>query len=212
MKTRRAGVVAVVAMFHALLLALLVARSALPPPIPPSVEATVMRMIAAPAPVPIVVPPPPEVVDPVAALVQPDAPVISIAATSEAVVSWAAAGCSPLDAIGHALAADPLARAAIAHAPPGVRSDAGAIALWNGGWADAAASQAAPLAPVRAMIERTLAAAPPACLDTAETGPRLVVVQDAARPTLLVLGSGQWRWRDLASIKNATPDLVDDAL
>ncbi len=191
---------AAVLALHAIVLVALLARRTPPPPKPPSVEAIVLRIIEARPHAPVAPPPPPDVRNPVLAQLAPVPPTFVIAETAPRIEAWPSGTCSPLDAIGRALAADPRARAAIADAPPGVRSEAGAIALWNGAWASAAATGAAPLAPLREMVERTLAAAPRECLDTAETGPRLVPVHDAARPTLIVLGSGVWRWRDLIPV------------
>ncbi len=188
---------AAVLALHAIVLVALLARRTPPPPKPPSVEAMVLRMIAARLHAPVAPPPPPDVRDAVVAQLAPVPPTFVIAETAPPIKAWPSGTCSPLDAIGRALAADPRARAAIADAPPGVRSEAGAIALWNGEWAATAATAAAPLASLRELVERTLAAAPKDCLDTTETGPRLVPVRDTARPTLIVLGSGVWRWRDL---------------
>lgn len=183
---------------HIVAVAFLVNAHERPPPRPPTVAQIVLRMVTAQPPLPQQLPPPPPAADPVAIHIDAVPPTVTVAADPGPVELWPVGSCPMLDAIGRALAADPRALAAIAAAPPDVRSEAGAIALWNGAWAATAATASAPLAPVREMVERTLAAAPKECLDVAETGPRLVTVGDAARPTLIVLGSGVWRWRDLA--------------
>jgi hypothetical protein len=71
--------------------------------------------------------------------------------------------------------------------------------IWDGTWTDIELlGGASTLEPIRNVVLRELAAAPPTCQNDLVTGPRLVIVGDAARTTILTFGSGLWRWSDLA--------------
>jgi hypothetical protein len=98
-----------------------------------------------------------------------------------------------------ALKADPSVHDAIARIPRSARSVANAVMIWDGTWTDfGLLGGTLTLEPIRNVVLRELAAAPPSCRNDPVTGPRLVVVGDAARTTILTFGSGVWRWSDLA--------------
>lgn len=107
------------------------------------------------------------------------------------------AGCTTLAGISNALLSDPAAVASIVSSPPEARSVAGAVVLWNSGWAVDANTLEMPLSPARAAIEKALAATEPDCLDEAVSGPRLIPIPAGEQTIFVVLGSGQWSWRDL---------------
>lgn len=100
--------------------------------------------------------------------------------------------------------------AELAALPPGIRTEADAVMIWNGEWraltvpaaADAAvpATSAAPaVSELRRTIEALATAAPPACLAVIVPGPLFIPVREPRRTTTLVIGSGAWRWADLLS-------------
>lgn len=152
---------------------------------------------AAPVPLP---PPPPAL----PALLPPAVPDPAPPASSASTASAAAdAPCAPLEQVGAALAADPAVRAALSTVPADARSIAGAIVVWNGDWAAVAGSPDAPLASVRATVLATLSALPEGCLLATVAGPRLVPIGGADGTSILVFGSGEWRWRQVLGAANA---------
>lgn len=154
---------------------------------------------AAEPPLPTLVPLP-MIVDP-ASQAQPLAPELSIARTDispDAAQPVAqAAACAPGGQIEQALGADPAIQLAAASAPRESRSVAEAIIVWNQGWSAVADAAAAPLAPVRIIVQRELARLPADCAAEPVLGPRFVAVATAHGTTLFVFGSGRWAWRDL---------------
>lgn len=123
----------------------------------------------------------------------------------------AAGGCAALPLIANALVADPAALAAVRGAPPETRSIADAVVLWNAGWAAAASTPDMPLAPARSVVEQSLASLPDNCLDEPVAGPRLVPVADGDRTMFMVIGSGNWTWRQLLDDRGPTPSMNRDA-
>lgn len=108
-------------------------------------------------------------------------------------------GCALSDDVLAALQAD-TARAALTRIPERRRSVAGAVMLWDGGWVKTGALADPAIArPIRAAVEEAVRAADPACAAAAVTGPVLLIVPDAAGSMVLVVGSGAWRWADLAA-------------
>ena len=107
---------------------------------------------------------------------------------------------------------DPMAMAELAALPPGVRSGADAVMLWNGKWFDQGTPVPEPTGPVstngslRLAIEKMVVAAPAACRDEAMVGPVFVPIPEGDRTTLLAIGSGAWRWSDLLSLPATCPD------
>ena len=126
----------------------------------------------------------------------------------DASVQDAAGGCAPLPLIAKALVADPAALAAVLGAPPENRSIADAVVLWNAGWTTAASTPGTPLAPARSVVEQSLLALPDSCLDEPIAGPRLVPVADGDRTMFMVIGSGNWTWRQLLDDPNPTPSIA----
>ncbi len=127
-------------------------------------------------------------------------------------------GCSVASTLGAALSADPAAMAELAALPSDVRSEADAVMVWNGSWlgepapASGAPTEPAPppglpTAPIPAMrtvIAATLLALPPACRDVETHGPQFVPIAEPGRTTMLVIGSGVWRWGDLVPAPTPT--------
>jgi hypothetical protein len=110
-----------------------------------------------------------------------------------------------------AIQQDPMAMAELAGLPPGVRSDADAVMLWNGKWYDQDIPVPEPTGAVptngslRLAIEKMVGAAPAACRDEAMVGPAFVPSPEGDRTTLLAIGSGAWRWSDLLPLPAICP-------
>ncbi|MEG3154580.1 hypothetical protein [Sphingomonas sp. RB1R13] len=112
-----------------------------------------------------------------------------------------------------AIQQDPMAMAELAALPPGVRSGADAVMLWNGKWFDQQIPVPAPTATgavsinssLRLAIEKMVIAAPTECRDEAMVGPVFVPIPEGDRTTLLAIGSGAWRWSDLLALSALCP-------
>lgn len=196
----RAIIVAVVLALHLAVLVSLLLRRDPPRARPPTVEQIVVNMVAAPAVLPHTEPAPPIIIDPVELSIVSTPPPIEVAASDPAPVSWPIGKCPVLESVARVLAADRSALAAATLASRDLRTDAGAIALWNGAWVSAAEQSDGTLAPIRRALKRALATAPRACMEDAVTGPRLIPIANADRPTFLVIGSGIWHWADLRDV------------
>ncbi|MDQ2762729.1 MAG: hypothetical protein M3Y22_04345 [Pseudomonadota bacterium] len=98
------------------------------------------------------------------------------------------------------LQANPRVAAALALIPRQSRSVANAIMLWNEGWIDVPSpSGDTAMAPLRAAIVQTIQDAPADCRDAMNLGPILVPLVEADGATVLALGSGSWRARELSA-------------
>jgi hypothetical protein len=97
-----------------------------------------------------------------------------------------------------ALAEGP-ARAALARIPRPQRSMANAVMLWDGAWVRSGVLADERVArPIRDAVDAAVRSAAPACAEAPVTGPVLLLLPDAGETLVLVVGSGAWRWRDLA--------------
>ena len=204
-RSERATIFACAAALHLGLLALLVSAGSLSPaPAKPSAAMTMIAMTPDRA---TGRPPPPALPSRIA---EPQRVLrdLMFSDQPDASASGAAGDCAALPLITQALVADPGALAAMLAAPPEVRSIADAVVLWNGGWAPAASTPDAPLAPARAAIELGLRALPDACLDEKIAGPRLIPIADGDRTMFIAIGSGNWSWRQLVEDPALTPPLA----
>ena len=178
---------------------------------------------AAASPVPVLDPP----------VLMPSA--IKVPAAPAASGTGTGAGCGMAGVIGRAIAADPAAMAALDALPPGIRTEADAVMLWNGGWIDVGGApvparpqslvpslvipspgssllakilESDPLAPLKQTVVAALAAAPAECRNLEVSGPQLIPITEPARTTMLVVGSGIWKWADLIDPAVLSPDAV----
>lgn len=95
------------------------------------------------------------------------------------------------------LQTNPFAQVAVASVPEQSLSVARALLLWDGHWV--ASDVADPgSAMLRTIVLREIAAAKPECLAEVNPGPQFLFVRDGAKTVTIVIGSGQWRWGDLA--------------
>lgn len=96
-----------------------------------------------------------------------------------------------------ALQADPQVLQALTLIPRPARSVANAIMLWDGGWVATSPRAASGVAAIRQALLAGVLAAPPACRDQPVVGPEIFTLTDAQGTTVIVVGSGAWRWGDL---------------
>ncbi len=110
-----------------------------------------------------------------------------------------AGGCSLSVRTVEAIATDPAAMAELAALAPAYRTSADAVLLWNGEWlASGQGSSASPVTPaLRRVIEQIVTEASPECQAAPTTGPQFLAIPEQGRTTILVIGSGTWRWSDL---------------
>ena len=152
--------------------------------------------------------PPPLIVMPSISAAAPDA-----AAAGDAGVVGGGRVCQLSVDAAAAIQHDPMAMAELAALPPGVRSGADAVMLWNGKWYDQDIPVPAPTGTgavptngsLRLAIETMVAAAPEGCRDEAMVGPVFVPIPEGDRTTLLAIGSGAWRWSDLLPLPATCP-------
>lgn len=96
-----------------------------------------------------------------------------------------------------ALQADAQVQAALLTIPRPARSVSNALMLWESGWVDAPGPAAYGVSALRTAIVSGLLAAPEACRDEVIRGPELMMLTAGSDTTVIVVGSGEWRWRDL---------------
>lgn len=212
-QSQRIGVLAAVTLLHvALLIGILFARGTAPPAAAKLVVASLIAIdagVLASRP-----PPPPRLPSKAIELPQLTAEAATFEPDSTSFATLAGQ-CATLDSVSKAIVAAPLAVAAIINAPPETRSIADAVVLWNAGWSGAADTPEARLGPARAVVESSLRTMEDGCLDEAISGPRLIPVPiaDEQRTMFVVLGSGNWTWRQLiadTAATDASPDMTGE--
>lgn len=178
------------------------------PPVPAAAAAGALRTFdvlpdAPPVPEPQVPPPPvpPPVVEDIAPLPIVELPVPAIAAAPPPTASAGAAGpsCDLTQAVQRALRESKAVGAALLRIPVEARSVANAVMLWDGAWvAPAAIGGEAVLEPIQAKVIATVEAASQTCRMDVQAGPRLVLIPGERETLTIAIGSGSWRWGDLA--------------
>jgi len=163
---------------------------------------TVSLVDAPPAPEPAESIPPPSL-EPQADLAAAEAPAppeAEAAAPAEPQAGGAetAGSCAVSDAVLAALQTE-ASRRALQRIPRPRRSAANALMLWDGGWIRTGALADASVArPIRSAIVEAVRTAGRSCADAPVTGPVLLIVPEEAGAVVLVVGSGTWRWSDIA--------------
>lgn len=128
----------------------------------------------------------------------PPSPVLAQASEANPALNSGGSTCRLTEILQAALQSDPTVLASMRRMPRKVRSVANAVKIWDAGWAtDGELGDAAVLAPLQTAVLSTLEAESPACAGETLLGPRLIMIADGAETTLLVFGSGEWRWSDL---------------
>lgn len=197
---KRAALALAIASLHGLALILLFTSPK--PPHHDAVLERVMTIVARPAAAVRAVPQPPSPsvpLDRVEVTVAPPTITIASDAAPSSITGQRSTDedCDIERGVADTLARDPAARAAFAAIGP-ARAETGAVNLWNGDWVTPPdPDDAARLSALRPGVRTAVAAATRACADTEQVGPRLIPIAGQVRPTLLVIGSGRWRWHDL---------------
>ena len=127
---------------------------------------------------------------------------LKIAMAQPVAVSGDGNGCSVASAVSAALIADKVAMAELAALPTEVRSQADAVMLWNGAWLDDDPEWQMQMAQrqipaLRRVVTEAVLALPAACLEVQTSGPQLLPISEPERTTMVVIGSGVWRWSNL---------------
>jgi len=120
--------------------------------------------------------------------------------------------CEIGEALARAFTGHSVLRQALGDWSPVARSVSGAIMLWDGEWvAPEAGIAPESLELIQRGVIEGIKAAPEQCLDEPIAGPRFVIVPaDSGRNTVMVVGSGNWSWRqildhDAQRLLNAPP-------
>ena len=136
--------------------------------------------------------------------------VLTIDAPPAAAGSGTGQGCGMAGLLAKGISASPEAMAAVAALPKTVRSETDAVMLWNGTWLDTGQASVLSAVPVlseftgqdpvsalKTVILATLATAPADCREVESLGPQFIPIAETGRTTMLVIGSGAWRWSSL---------------
>lgn len=106
-------------------------------------------------------------------------------------------GCNLADYLRARLQADPRVLDGLARLPRQARSVANALMVWDGEWVEVSDGGSAISLMIRANIESIVQSAPAPCREMEVTGPNFIILEDPRGATVLVVGSGAWRWSDL---------------
>ena len=111
----------------------------------------------------------------------------------------AVGGCSIEPLVQESLRGDAGVRASLASVPRDQLSISYAIQLWDGDWAHLATAGGEDVsASIRTVVAEAVDSAPQRCRNQLNEGPRFFIVPGGDNTvTVVVLGSGSWRWRDL---------------
>ena len=113
-------------------------------------------------------------------------------------------GCAMAMVVARAITTNPEAMAALAVLPRDLRTEADAVMLWNGTWLSIdeppVVSLTSPedlLGPLKQVVIDALVASPVECRDADTIGPQFIPIQEPGWTTMLVVGSGVWRWSSM---------------
>ena len=107
-------------------------------------------------------------------------------------------GCTIAAQLQQAFTDEAPVRAAIYAIPVNERSVANAIQLWNGEWISTIGKDV--LADLRQSVDTIVNSSTPECRNAMRIGPVFFIATDEDKiQTVIVLGSGQWRWTDLVT-------------
>ncbi len=126
--------------------------------------------------------------------------------------SGSRSSCAMTAVVARAISTSPNAMAALAALPAGLRTEADAVMLWNGEWllqdepiSLTTAAPEHPMEPLKQVVLDAVRTMPPECLEVETSGPQLIPIAEPGRTTMLVVGSGRWRWSSLtAELGNPT--------
>jgi hypothetical protein len=109
-------------------------------------------------------------------------------------------GCDMAGRIQAGIRRDSLARAAVQAAQTSPEYRGRAMMVWNGDWVRRGLEDGKGLAAVREAILWEVGFAPAACKAEAVRGLVLIRLSDSPGAARLVIGTAQWRWRDLLQV------------
>jgi hypothetical protein len=109
-------------------------------------------------------------------------------------------GCNMTRRVQSALRKSQLIQASVAGANRGR-----AIRVWNGSWVRHGAEEGAGLAAVREAILWEVGFAPEACKTERVRGLVMISLNDSPGAARLVVGAGEWRWKDLLGPRRSNP-------
>jgi hypothetical protein len=110
----------------------------------------------------------------------------------------AAPDCALAQAIQLRITQDQTLRVSIEQIPHQSRSVANAIMVWDGAWTTAVEGRGRePLSVLQAAVREMVQASSAYCHQQPVRGPQFITVVEPAGTTVLVVGSGVWRWGDL---------------
>lgn len=112
--------------------------------------------------------------------------------------SGAGGSCNMVRRIQDALRTDPDILAAVTQARLLTGAAGRTPLVWNGDWIQSPGQEGKGLAGVRQAIALEVAFAPKACRDQSMRGLVVIAFSDGPDAPRLVLGTGRWRWSDLA--------------
>lgn len=219
-RARRGGLLFLIGALHLIAILWLATR----PPLAVTRPEAVVDLISIPGtsggkPEPSAAPPPKaeaEIVSPVVIARSPIAAAPEVEAVADSSVAqgsgMATGGCALAQAVGDAILADAGAMAYLEALPPEARTEADAVMLWDGRWqvpdgprverrppvaSTANPAEMATPGALRGVIEQVIRDAQPECRDAPVLGPRFIALPTPSRTTMIVIGSGEWRWADL---------------
>jgi hypothetical protein len=109
--------------------------------------------------------------------------------------------CDMARRLQNALRRDPLVQAAVAQARASGMGGK-AIRVWNGDWVQSRGEDGRGLSAVREAITWEVAFAPKACRSEPVHGLILISLNEAPGSARLIVGSGEWRWSDLLTLRS----------
>jgi hypothetical protein len=115
--------------------------------------------------------------------------------------------CDVAETLVRAFAENESVKGMLARIGPQSRSVANAIMFWDAEWVELPGD--APKEAIDALRQGILEgvrAAPAECLAQDLAGPRFIFVGDTGSPTMLVIGSGTWRWEQLLAQADERPE------
>jgi hypothetical protein len=112
-------------------------------------------------------------------------------------------GCGISTVIGQAIQQDSSAMGELAAVPRGLRTTADAVMLWDGQWLQLQSNSTGAL---RKVVAEILVGTALECRNAPLLGPQLIPISEPERTTMIVFGSGSWRWSDLIKPDECRPE------
>lgn len=131
-------------------------------------------------------------------------------------------GCALAQAVGDTVLTDAAAMAELEALPPQARTQADAVMLWDGRWQSpgvvssstlpgavtSGAAEGITNSALRNVVEQVIRDALTECREATVNGPQFIALPGPSRTTILVIGSGEWRWADLLRPDEPCPQAI----